>query len=312
MSPRSAPVSLCQHLVALALQNPVAGRHNITTVTTSAGIVLAGGRSTRMGTPKAALEWHGITLLRRTVGIVARVVDGPVLVVHAPNQELPELPESVLLVADPVEGRGPLQGIGAGLTAVADRAEVAFVCSTDLPFLHPAFVRRVLTAFEPNVDVVLPDARGYRQPLAAAYRTALASRIAALLDAGRRKPAMLFDECVVRELDDAALLADPRLAVADPELESVVNVNTPEEYRAARGRPAPQIVVRRYGALATGGDHGPRTVHAATLGAAAAAVGLTLDRHVVAAVDGDHITRDPTTPLAAGDIVAFLSADAGG
>lgn len=281
-------------------------------MTTSAGIVLAGGRSTRMGAPKAALEWHGSTLLRRTVGILARVVDGPVVVVHAPGQELPDLPESVRLVADPVEGRGPLQGIGAGLTAVADRAAVAFVCSTDLPFLHPAFVRRVLAALHEDVDVVLPHARGHRQPLAAAYRTALAPRIAALLDAGKRKPAMLFDECTVRVLDDAALLADPTLAAADPELDSVVNVNTPEEYRAARARPAPEVVVQRYGALALHGGHQPRTVRSATLGAAAAAAGVTLDRHVVAALDGDQVTRDPETPLVTGDTVAFLTADAGG
>ena len=48
----------------------------------AAGIVLAGGRSSRMGSPKAALEWHGSTLLRRVAGIVGRAVDGPVVVAH--------------------------------------------------------------------------------------------------------------------------------------------------------------------------------------------------------------------------------------
>src|SRR5215213_7709623 len=61
----------------------------------AAGIVLAGGRSSRMGTPKAALEWHGSTLLRRVVGVVARSVDGPVVVVRAPGQQLPALPGGV-------------------------------------------------------------------------------------------------------------------------------------------------------------------------------------------------------------------------
>src|SRR5258707_12205457 len=108
----------------------------------SAGIGLAGGRSSRMGTPKAALEWHGSTLLRRTVGIMSRVADGPVVVVRAPGQALPALPPQVDVVDDPREGLGPVQGLAAGLAATADRAEVAFVCSTDLPFLPPAFVRR--------------------------------------------------------------------------------------------------------------------------------------------------------------------------
>jgi molybdopterin-guanine dinucleotide biosynthesis protein A len=53
-------------------------------------------------------------------------------------------------------------------------------------------------------------------------------------------------------------------------------------------------------------------VHAATLASAAAAVDLQLDEHVVAALNGDQITRDPDEPLAAGDTVAFLAADAGG
>ena len=110
----------------------------------SAGVVLAGGRSSRMGTPKAALEWHGSTLLRRTVGIVARATSGPVVVVRAPGQDLPELPEGTLVADDPREGKGPVQGIAAGLAALSGRAEVAFIGSTDMPFLHPAFIRRVL------------------------------------------------------------------------------------------------------------------------------------------------------------------------
>ena len=106
-----------------------------------AGIVLAGGRSSRMGTPKAWLDWHGSTLLRRTCGVVARGVDGPVVVVRAPGQELPELPDAVEVVEDAREGQGPLQGLLAGLEAVD--GELAFVASTDMPFLHPRFVAAV-------------------------------------------------------------------------------------------------------------------------------------------------------------------------
>src|SRR5512140_1142872 len=96
----------------------------------SAGVVLVGGRSSRMGTPKAALEWHGSTLLRRTVGILARATGGPVVVVRANGQELPELPRDVDVVDDPRQNKGPVQGIAAGLGALLDRADVAFVSST--------------------------------------------------------------------------------------------------------------------------------------------------------------------------------------
>jgi molybdopterin-guanine dinucleotide biosynthesis protein A len=277
----------------------------------TAGIVLAGGRSSRMGTPKAALEWHGSTLLRRTAGILARVADGPVVVVRASGQSLPELPPGVEVVDDPREGLGPIQGLAAGLAAVADRAEIAFVCSTDLPFLHPAFARRVLRAAADGTDVALPVARGYPQPLAAAYRTALAPVAERLVREQRLRPAFLFDEAAVIRLDDAALRADPILAALDPDLDSVLNVNEPADYEAARARPAPEVTVQRFGALAHG-HRGPQPVRAATVAGAAAAAGLALDGHVVAALNGDQITRDAELPLARGDTVFFLSADAGG
>jgi molybdenum cofactor guanylyltransferase len=280
-----------------------------------AGVVLVGGRSSRMGAPKAALEWHGSTLLRRTAGIVARVVTGPVVVVCAAGQDLPGLPKGVLLVEDPRPGKGPVQGIAAGLAALRGHAEAAFVCSTDLPFLHPAFIRRVLSALDGpgGADVVLPVARGYPQPLAAAYRVALADAAERLVKEDRLRPAFLFGQCRVERLDEAALRQDPVLAALDPDLDSVLNVNEPADYDAARARPAPEVTVQLFGVLAQGGGgRGPLAVRAATVGGAAGAVGLAFDRHVTAALNGDQITRDPEVPLAAGDTVFFMSADAGG
>jgi molybdenum cofactor guanylyltransferase len=277
-----------------------------------AGVVLAGGRSSRMGSAKSALEWYGSTLLRRTVSVVGRAVAGPVLVVGAPGQELPELPPSVEVLRDPQEGRGPLQGIAVGLATLAERADVAFVCSTDLPFLHPAFVRAVLGAVGPDVDVALPVARGYPQPLAAAYRTGLAPLVDKLVAADRLRPAFLFEECRTIRLDDAALRADPAVAALDPDLDSVVNVNEPGDYEAARARPEPVITVECFGTAASRAGSGLHTVRAATLARAAAAISLPLDRHVLAALNGEQITRDGHLPLTAGDTVTFLSSDAGG
>lgn len=270
-----------------------------------------------MGTAKAAMEWHGSTLLYRTAALLGRTLTGPVVVVSAAGQELPPLPRGVRVVADPLPGLGPLQGIAAGLAAVTE-AGAAFVCSTDLPFLHPAFVRRVVTALhapalhvpalhvpalhvtaldEQDADVALPYARGYRQPLAACYRTALAEQITALLAAGRRRPGMLFERCRVRELDDATLLADPAVALLDPDLESVTNVNEPAEYAAARARlPEPVVVV------CSGHRH---SVRGATLGEAAAAVGALLTDGVEVTLNGGRVDRDLHLPLVAGDVVAF-------
>jgi molybdopterin-guanine dinucleotide biosynthesis protein A len=281
---------------------------------TSAGIILAGGRSSRMGTPKAALPWHGSTLLRRVTEVVARAVDGPVVVVRAPGQGLPHLPPAVGVVEDPQEGLGPVQGLAAGLAAVAAEADRAFLAATDAPFLHPAFARAVLGAMTSDIDVVLPHARGFPQPLAAAYRTSLATVVESMVADGLLRPAFLFERCRVRRLVEADLLADPVLAALDPELESVRNLNEPSDYEEALARPAPEVTIQCYGALArtspTAGR--PARVRAATLVEASAAAGVDLADHVVAAVNGEQITRDGALALVAGDTVSFLSSDAGG
>jgi molybdopterin-guanine dinucleotide biosynthesis protein A len=275
-------------------------------------IILAGGKSSRMGAPKAALDWHGSTLLRRVTGLAQRTVDGPVVVVRAPGQKLPEIHPSIEVVSDEREGRGPLQGLAAGLAAIGDCAEVAYVSSTDVPLLHPAFIRRVVGGFNADIDVVLPEIHGFRQPLSAAYRTSLLAQVEALVAGDKLKPAFLFERCRVLRLDDATMLRDAKLAALDPGLDSVRNLNEPSDYGDARALPAPFVEVRRCGTLAVNGA--PRSQRAAawTLGQLADAVGLALDEHLVAALNGDQIIRDPELPLAAGDAVSFMVADADG
>ncbi len=241
-----------------------------------------------MGTAKADLAWHGDTLLGRTAALLARVTTAGVVVVRAPGQQLPALPTGVVVVDDPVEGLGPLQGLAAGLAAAAALgARTAFVCSTDLPFLHVAYVRRVLAA-QAGYDVALPVVGGFRQPLAAAYGTHLAGLCAELVSQGRRKPAFLFDACRTLRLDAAALLSDPTLRSGDPRLESVVNINTPQEYVDAFARPAPLVTV----------EPGGRRVRSLTV------AGLRLPNGARAVVDGRLCGQD--LPLVEGDVVHVL------
>lgn len=209
-----------------------------------AGVVVAGGRSSRMGVDKAGLSWRGTTLLGHVLTVLAAAVDGPLVVVGAADGPHPlethppaVTTARVLAARDPVTGRGPLQGIATGLDAVADLAPTAFVTSVDLPHLHPAFVRAVTAHRHGDTEVALPRLDGFRQPLAAAYATALGVRAGALLDAGELAPGALFARSRVVELDAATLLTDPDLAAADPDLAAVRGVNTPEEFRAAAADP---------------------------------------------------------------------------
>jgi molybdopterin-guanine dinucleotide biosynthesis protein A len=278
-------------------------------VHSTVGIVLVGGRSSRMGTSKALLEWHGSTLVRRVAGIVARGVGGPVVVVRAPGQPLPRLPGSFEVVDDVAEGKGPLGGLSVGLAAFAHRGTIAYVSSTDAPFLHPAFVRRVLSEVGDGVDAAVPYVRGYRQPLAAAYRVSLGPLVESLVAANELRASSLLDACRWIPLDQAALLSDADVARFDPELDSVTNLNDPTEYAAARSLAAPEVYVECAGALRAPGCPERLWIRATTLGSAAEAVGVSLAAHVVASLNGDQVSPDPDEPLARGDVVSLTSAE---
>jgi molybdopterin-guanine dinucleotide biosynthesis protein A len=186
-----------------------------------------------MGRPKASLDWHGETMLERVVGAVAAAVDGPVVVVRAPGQELPILSMSPDVVEDAFEDRGPLEGIAAGLRSIQGRADAAYVSSTDVPLLHPAFVRRLSAALDATSDAVVPRIAGQVYPLSAVYRAHLLQLAESLLDDGLRRASLLPERARTRYLDDRELLADPALAAADPELRSLHDVNDAAAYRRA-------------------------------------------------------------------------------
>lgn len=276
-----------------------------------AGIVLAGGRSTRMGYPKASLEWHGSTLVRRVAGIVARGVGGPVVVVRAPRQPLPRLPDTFEVVEDAEEGLGPLGGLSAGLQALGGRSDVAYVSSTDVPMLHPAFVRRVVSEVTDQFDACVPYVRGFRQPLSGAYRVSLAPLVAALVAASRLRPADLLEACRWTQLGDEALLADLELRRLDPELDSVTNLNDRSDYEAARRKPAPEVSVELSDSLRQAGSTALVMTRAATLGGATEAMRLQLGPLVVATLNGVVVACDPELPLVRGDVLA-LSTSKGG
>jgi molybdenum cofactor guanylyltransferase len=180
-----------------------------------------------MGRPKALLPFGDEVLLQRVVRILGEVVD-PVVVVAAPGQELPPLPNTVLIARDDREYLGPLNGLAAGLDALAGRADVAFLSACDVPFLKPEFVRRVLDRLV-GVDVAVPDVGGFKHPLAAGYRWSVREAVRNLLDRGNRRLLDLTDACPTRWLTESDF--------ADVGPESLRNVNTPEDYAACAVAP---------------------------------------------------------------------------
>jgi len=204
--------------------------------TVGAAVVLCGGKSSRMGRAKAWLPFGNEALLTRVTRRLACCAD-PIIVVAAPGQDLPPLGDSVEIVRDAVQDRGPLQGMAAGFGALDGRATAAFVTSTDAPFIEPAFVRRLFALREVHpggpFDVVIPKADGHHQPLSAVYSVALVRVVNELLAQNMRRPFFLLERAKTLTAEAPLLLEDDALREIDPTLRSLSNVNTPEQYEAA-------------------------------------------------------------------------------
>ena len=264
-----------------------------TVVEKTAGVVLAGGRSSRMGSPKAALDWHGSTLLRRTVSVVARAVTGPVLVVRAPGQPLPDLPPEVEVAADPREGLGPLQGIAVGLAALIGpgRCRVRLLHRPALPAsgLH----RRRPRCADPGAR---RGAAG--RPRLSRSRWPPPTAPASLRWSPRSSPPTASAPPSSSTSAGCSASTTPRCGPTRPSPHSTPGSTrwststSRSEYEQARNSPPPEVTVQCFGAVANRAGAGPRTVRAATLAGAAAAVSVPLDHHVVAALNGEQITRD--------------------
>jgi molybdenum cofactor guanylyltransferase len=189
------------------------------------GIVLAGGRSTRMGASKALLPFGGETMLQRVVRLLSTVV-APIVVVAAAEQPLPDLPPAVIVTRDEQEGRGPLEGLRAGLKALPATTDGAYVTSCDVPLLVPDFVQRMIGLLADH-DIAVMEIDGFAHPLSAVYRRRTLPQVEALLAQNRLRPAFLFDAVKTRRVQPAEMVA------VDPELRTLRNLNTRDEYLEA-------------------------------------------------------------------------------
>lgn len=178
-----------------------------------------------MGVPKATLPFGDETMLQRVIRLLAAVVS-PIIVVAARDQLLPPLPDGVRVTRDEREARGPLEGIRAGLSALPESIDAAYVTSCDVPLLVPAFVERMIDLMGDH-DIAVMEIDGFPHPLSAVYRRDTVRHVETLLAADRLRPVFLFDAVRTRRV------TPEEMTVVDPQLRTLRNLNTPEDYRAA-------------------------------------------------------------------------------
>src|SRR5262249_60406638 len=186
-----------------------------------AGIILCGGANQSMGRPKAWLPFGGDLMLQRVARLLSEVAQ-PIVVVAAPDQELPQLPTGINLVRDEERARGPLQVLAAGLQALASRADAAYVSSCDVPFLRPAFVK-CMGELLGDASICVPRVGEHHHSLAAVYRVSVLPAVRQLLAADRLRPFFLFEAVPTR-----VVTADELIEV-EPQFPSLRKPNTPDE-----------------------------------------------------------------------------------
>ena len=187
--------------------------------------MLCGGKSTRMGVPKATLPFGPETMLQRVVRLLGTVVS-PIVVVAAREQVLPELPDDIVVTHDERDQRGPLEGLRAGLKALPSSVEFAYITSCDVPLLVPEFVERMVELLGDH-DIAVMEIDGFPHPLSAVYRRDTLPHVESLLENDKLRPVFLFDAVRTRRVRPEEMIS------VDPELRTLRNLNTPEDYLAA-------------------------------------------------------------------------------
>ncbi len=290
----------------------------------ASAIILVGGKSSRMGQPKALLPFDGEPLLVHNVRALQKQF-ADIVVVAAPSQELPILP--VTLVHDAIAYQGPVGGILYGLQAASH--DVCFVTSCDAPFLNLRLIDYFLSLIE-HYDVVVPFWEERLQPLQAVYRRSVAPLLQDQLQRGELRPVFLYKKVRTYEVP----VEDTRRF--DPEGLSFRNMNSPEDYHEALAlwrqcRSEISCVIELFGVArlkakvaqipltlpsgATIGDAFNALVNVAPalLNTVIASDGRSLTAGFSCNLNGaQFLPSDVRTELHSGDSLLILSNDAGG
>jgi molybdopterin-guanine dinucleotide biosynthesis protein A len=190
------------------------------------GIILCGGHSTRMGIAKMSLPFGPETMLARIVRLLGTVCHPLVVVAASREQSIPPLPAEVILATDKLAERGPLAGIAAGLAALPAEVEAAYVTGCDVPLLVPAAVTRMFELLGDNA-IAMPLSGGFLHPLSAVYRKSVLPVVEDFLATERLSPRLLADCAATRRISEA------ELREVDPRLDTLKNLNEPQDYLAA-------------------------------------------------------------------------------
>ena len=193
----------------------------------ASAIILAGGKSSRMGRDKASLILDGEFLLERLIRVTSPLVSDIVIMLYQ-GQNLPcafnSVDTNIILGRDSVSHQGPLQGISDAADLLPQYSELVFVLACDLPFLTTGWLEKMLSALieSPEIDIVVSKQGQFLNPLIAVYRKHVFMKVESYLEIDKRSCLVLLDENPHKSLEPPS---------GFPTILS--NINTPDDYEAA-------------------------------------------------------------------------------
>jgi molybdopterin-guanine dinucleotide biosynthesis protein A len=181
------------------------------------GIILSGGKSTRMGEDKAFIELEGVPIVRRIYTLFKELFQEVIIVTN--QQELFKNFDSKIY-SDLIPNQGALGGLYTGL--FFSTFQYSFCVACDMPFLKKALVQYIINHIE-GEDVIVPRTEDGLQPLHAIYSKNCLDPIKIIMEQGKYKIIDFYNQVNVK------IVEEKDFTVLDPLRESFINVNTPDE-----------------------------------------------------------------------------------
>ena len=194
------------------------------------GIILAGGKSSRMGTDKGFLMLNGKSFMQHSIDALKPLVSEFIIVSNNTDYDV----FGVNRINDSIENAGPLAGIYSGLKE--SKTDYNLVLSCDIPLINSDVLRQLISAIDATSEVIQIESNNRKMPLIALYSKSCKTKFERLLNAGERKLQFAVNQCNVKSI-----------SINKNEAKFTTNVNTQNELKQLKSM---QINIKYFGQIA--------------------------------------------------------------
>ncbi len=178
------------------------------------GIILAGGKSSRMGTDKGFLKLNGKTFVQHSIDALTPLVSKIIIV--SDHEKYDSL--GYQRITDTVKNAGPVSGILSGLEA--SKTNYNFILSCDIPLITTAVLKQLLSAYSPDKTIIQAESSGKSMPLIAFYKTQVKQVFKHYLEQNERRLRVVVKACQFKTVP-----------LNDNQKTATLNINTKEELK---------------------------------------------------------------------------------